>query len=152
MNYYQDSQLRTFLANAPVAVCTGLNELPNLVPGHILMNAARPLLGQQTFQGDFLRGRFYAALDPTDSFSEVYARENLKLDGKVVCVVTREQATALILDGCRYRDKYMAMEDDERWSILCDQISKLQDLAFAEFMEKLEGVALSTSKGPLPNN
>ena len=149
---YQESQLLTYLAKAPVAVCTGLKEIPELVPGQILMNAARPLLGQQTFQGDFLRGRFYASLDPNDSISEIFARENLKLDGKVVFVVVQAQATELILDGCRYRAEYMAMDEDERWSILRDRISKLQDMAVEDFMGKLGKVAASSSQIPQPAN
>ncbi|MFB1634814.1 hypothetical protein [Pseudomonas sp. AP-1] len=143
---YAQSNLLSFLAHAPVAVTTNLDHGTETPSGHILMNAARPLLGQTTFQGDFLRGRFYATLDPEDSISEVFARENLKLDGKVVFVVDRATATELILDGCRYRSQYMAMEEEERWSILRDRISDLQDMPLAGFMDKLAKVKGSATE------
>ncbi len=143
---YAQSNLLSFLAHAPVAVTTNLDHGTETPSGHILMNAARPLLGQTTFQGDFLRGRFYATLDPEDSISEIFARENLKLDGKVVFVVDRATATELILDGCRYRSQYMAMEEEERWSILGDRISDLQDMPLAGFMEKLAKVKGSAAE------
>ncbi|MCH0725997.1 hypothetical protein K9U74_32680, partial [Pseudomonas aeruginosa] len=54
--------------------------------------------------------------------------------------------TELILDGCRYRSQYMAMEEEERWSILRDRISDLQDMPLAGFMDKLAKVKGSATE------
>ncbi|MBM3105617.1 hypothetical protein IIE18_10740 [Pseudomonas sp. V1] len=145
---YAPSKLLTFLAQAPVAITTGF-EHENVVPtGHILMNAARPLLGQGTFQGDFLRGRFYATLDPDDSISEVYARENLKLDGKVVFQVDRATAMELALDGCRYRAQYLEMDEEDLWPILRDKLHDLQNMPLDQFMLKLARATASAAAQP----
>lgn len=100
----------------------------------LLMNAARPLMGHKTLgSGPFLAGRFYAAIDPTDSMAERYVEENRKLDGHVVFFADKKEVIDLILwedkYEARYRDEF---EGDELYEVLNGRVRDLNKLNFGE--------------------
>ena len=119
--------------------------LPVDVPdGWILMNAPRPLLGQKTMEGDFVSGRHYAALDPTDSMTHAYLKENVELDARVLVVVPREMQMEVALHGNEYRDKYMEVEVGQRYEMLSSHLEKLRDLPYGKLSKAIveaKGVA-----------
>ena len=87
----------------------------NLPAGWIIMNAPRPLLGQETAQGDFLTGRYYAAIDPEDEFAQGYIDRNVQ-DGAVVVFVAdtaTQTAMALNLADPDYLPAYLEMDAQE---------------------------------------
>jgi len=54
---------------------------PQGVPEHYLIcNAPRPIIGDMLWEGDFIHGRFYAALDPENPEFDICVRENTALD------------------------------------------------------------------------
>ena len=62
---------------------------PNDVPkGWHIHNAPRPLYGDITWQGDFLSGIFYAALDPQGEQYDWQRQQNESLDATRVIPVT----------------------------------------------------------------
>jgi hypothetical protein len=110
-----------------------VDALPVDVPeGWILMNAPRPLLGQKTMEGAFVSGRHYAALDPEDSMTPGYLKENVALDARLVVAVPREVQMDVALHGNEYRDRYMEFETEQRFEMLSSQLEKLRDLPFGE--------------------
>ena len=52
----------------------------NLPEGWEIWNASRPLRGHKEWQGDFVRGIFYAAIDPDHADASRYRGDNLSLD------------------------------------------------------------------------
>lgn len=70
---------------------------PSQIPEHyIIMNAPRPLAGQDDWTGEFQHGIFYAAVDPSPSRSGYLAfLQNVQRDGWTVEYITEEfiQAT-----------------------------------------------------------
>ena len=104
-------------------------DVPN---GWIVMNAPRPILGQKTMEGDFVSGRHYAALDPADSMTDVYIKENVKLDARVLVVVPREMQMDVALHGNKYRDNYLQVAPGERYEMLSPTLEKLRDLPYDE--------------------
>lgn len=110
-----------------------VDALPVDVPeGWILMNAPRPLLGQKTMEGAFVSGRHYAALDPDDSMTPGYLKENVALDARLVVAVPREVQMEVALHGNEYRDRYMEFEPEQRFEMLSSQLENLRDLPFGE--------------------
>lgn len=72
--------------------------------GAWIFNAPRPLYGAVTWQGEFVHGIFYAAILPADDYAENFIRQNVSLDGWVLCYFSKEdarkQATeSMIRDG-----------------------------------------------------
>ena len=73
--------------------------------GWIILNAPRPLLEQDTWEGDWCHGRHYAAIDPTDSMASVYLRKSLDLDGWVVDYIGQAEIDAHVEAMCeKYPD------------------------------------------------
>lgn len=109
--------------------------------GWIVMNAPRPLLGDQTVEnGEFLDGRFYAAIDPASGMAEVYVRENIKLAASIVMTVPLEQQGAMAIKGSRYEAQYYEMPDDERARAVKPLIAKLQGRPYGELKTLLAEV------------
>lgn len=106
--------------------------------GWIVMNAPRPLLGNQTMEGAFLSGRFYAAIDPLDSMAAAFIKENEKLDARMVVVVSREMQMSMALHGNKYRDQYLALDAQTRFKDLSVTIRKLQDMQYGELLKLME--------------
>src|SRR5471030_2831873 len=106
----------------------------------LVLNAPRPLLGMEVKEnGDFLNGRFYAAIDPADSMAARFLEENRKLAASVVLVASRDEQVAMALLRSEYRDTYYAeMSADERYAALSAQIARLNEKTFGEAKELLE--------------
>lgn len=64
-------------------------DIPQDWPIH---NAPRPLYGTKTWEGDFIHGRFYAAIDPIEEFGEGWAKRNEDLDAYELVFISWEQA------------------------------------------------------------
>jgi hypothetical protein len=60
----------------------------------LIFNAPRPLWGTREWEGDFLHGIFYVAVDPTDARAEMMIKQNAELDGWLCEYVTMEQVRA----------------------------------------------------------
>lgn len=71
--------------------------------GWEVYNAPRPLFGTKTWQGDFICGIFYAAVDPADEYADSWRFENTRNDARLLTFVTREEAMAEALEY--YREK-----------------------------------------------
>lgn len=76
-------------------------DIPQDWPIH---NAPRPLYGTQTWQGDFVHGVFYAAIDPADEFAPGWLTRNEDLDAYELVYMTREQAIEAALNY--YREQF----------------------------------------------
>ncbi len=68
-------------------------------------NAPRPIYGQELWQGDFLSGIFYAAINPFDEFSNGLRYENVMLHASRLVYVTADEHRA---DVERYRSEMVA--------------------------------------------
>ncbi len=60
--------------------------------GHLIHNAPRPLHGDKTWQGDFISGIFYAAIDPDGDGAEWFIQQNQNLDASELRWVTMDEA------------------------------------------------------------
>ena len=67
----------------------------------LIFNAPRPLLGTKTWQGDWVAGVFFAAVNPDDPFRAGWIKENLALDAALLTFVSDEQAQEMVRDYCR---------------------------------------------------
>ena len=89
-------QKRRVIAERPTVVqhdCTGKTAL--ILPDWPIYNAPRPLYGTVTWQGDFVSGIFYAAIDPEDGFGHDMEDQNLALDARVLEYLTEDEAVAM---------------------------------------------------------
>lgn len=117
---------------------------PAEIPGGwIVMNAPRPLLGHQMMNGDFVTGRFYAAIDPNDSMAEKYIEENRKLDARVLVVVPKDVQMEMAMAGNEYRDRYMEFDADKRWECLASKRHAFVDMPFGELSKAIAGVSVA---------
>ena len=73
------SKFKVRITSTPIA--TDGNRIPD---GWIVFNASRPLIGDITWKGDFLRGVHYAAVNPNGEFSKGNIVTNSKLDASIV--------------------------------------------------------------------
>lgn len=81
--------------------------LPDFPAGWIVMNAARPLAGHRTKEGNFLDGRYYAAIDPAGFNAEGMIEQNRDLAAAVVLLVPLDQQIEMALVGNDYRLDYL---------------------------------------------
>jgi len=109
--------------------------------GWLVMNAPRPLLGNETMTGEFVTGRFYAAIDPADIMADKYVEENQNLDARLLVVVPREVQVDLALEGNPYREQYLALDVEERYVRLSGQLEKFKDLPFGELAKLIADVS-----------
>jgi hypothetical protein len=86
-------------------------ERPSHIPKHwIICNAPRPLMGTDTWGGDFRHGIFYAAIDPADEFAEMNLDTNRKLDAWELVFYTEGEARNALKEICKkYADKIDAL-------------------------------------------
>jgi hypothetical protein len=111
--------------------------------GWVVMNAPRPLVGTSVQEGDFLTGRHYSVIDPSDSAAAALIEENRKLAAAVVLVASREEQVAMALLGTasKYRNRYYSeMNADERYAALGEKIRDLNDLMYGQARLMLETV------------
>jgi hypothetical protein len=82
-----------------------VGEWPKNIPNNwTIWNAPRPLYGDTAWQGDFIHGIFYAAIDPDSIFSESNTKDNISLDAWQLEFVTEEYAINKI--KAYYVEKY----------------------------------------------
>jgi hypothetical protein len=62
----------------------------------IILNAPRPLYGHKQWDGPFLHGIFYAAIDPDDDAGNWMLKNSISLDAWVVAYVTFSQKIEMI--------------------------------------------------------
>jgi len=108
-----------------VATMSPFKDLP---PGWIVMNAPRPLLGDELVEnGELAHGRFYAAIDLASSMAERYLDENARLDAHVLFAAEESVLAAMALQAepARYHTNYMALDEAERMEILVHKINDL---------------------------
>lgn len=105
--------------------------------GWVVMNAPRPLVGNETMSGDFLTGRFYAAIDPADYMADKFVEKNRELDARLVVVVSKDTQMEMAMAGNKYRNQYLEMDTDKRWEQLSWQLEKLRDVPFGELKTKI---------------
>ena len=93
------------MGNNRVLFVEGFNDIPGkiadyLARGWTVYNAPRPILGHDTWQGDFRHGVFYAAVapedDPADEFGDTpqFHKRNQDLDGYICQIVTEADVIA----------------------------------------------------------
>jgi len=109
--------------------------LPEFPEGWIVMNAARPLAGHRTKEGEFLDGRYYAAIDPAGFNVEGMIEQNRDLAASVVLPVPVGQQIEMALVGNDYRLDYLTQFTG---ADLHDQIrSKIEALQHSPYHELL---------------
>lgn len=116
-------------------------KLPVDVPaGGVVMNAPRPLLGTSTAEGEFLTGRFYAGIDPSDSYAANWIKENKKLAAVVAEYATMDEQILMALNATEYKSRYLEMLADGKdiSGVTKSMVNKIQDRPYSEAMAMLE--------------
>jgi len=76
-----------------------------------IINAPRPLWGNQTWRGEFRHGIFYAGLDPNDTNHEIDIKNADNLDAWELVYWTPDKAREHLKNDPKYRD-YTTMIDE----------------------------------------
>jgi hypothetical protein len=84
-------------------------------PGWEIYNAPRPLWGTRIWQGDFISGVFYAAIDPNDPEADRFRENNKNLDAVKLEFVTRASVVAEMVQY--YNEKYSPERVDKIFSL-----------------------------------
>lgn len=109
------------------------------LPGDwIVMNASRPLIGHLACNGDYLAGRFYAAIDPNDAMAAKYVEANRKDGAVMVLVASREQRMEMAMLDSPYREAYLEMGKDERLKATHALVMKQHGKPYGELKELLD--------------
>lgn len=110
---------------AQAVVCESLPE--NLPKDWLVMNAPRPILGDQIAQGAFMHGVYYAAINPSVEFAQDLVRRNLMDDARVVFVASKvtQEAMALETISPEYQNAYRKMPDHNRANAISSFVLKL---------------------------
>lgn len=119
-------------------------EAPFDVPSHwLVLNAARPLLGDQTLEnGPWLAGRFYAAIDPTSSMAQRYLKMNRDLAARAVIVLSKDEQLRLALADNEYRERYLERYEGKELYEAVEPIPKLITFSVGE-LRALRGRSLA---------
>ncbi len=119
-----------------VAVSADVNQAPlNVPPNWIVFNAPRPLYGDREWQGDFLHGRFYAAVDPNGDKAEWCIKENKSLDAWVYQFVDAETMRAMVRQY--YIDGYFKGDAEKTDKAMGRLTAEQIRGAFANFLDKM---------------
>jgi len=86
---------------------------PEDVPaGWPIFNAPRPLVGTMAWNGDFIHGRFYVAVDLSDAiYAKTMIKRNIELDAWLIEYITEEEASQSVIDY--YSSKYDAADFED---------------------------------------
>jgi len=122
------------------AVVTSADPMPGVTVGAnwVIMNASRPLLGTETMSnGEFLDGRYYAAIDPADDMAEAYLSENVKNSASVVFVADKEALNTMALNTVSPDSvgAYLEMDPEERDIALRGFVLRLNNKTYGELKE-----------------
>ena len=110
----------------------------DVASGWIVMNAPRPLAGHLTTDnGEFLSGRFYAAIDPADTTAASFVEANIKLDACVVICASKAVQVDMALVGHRYADRYRSEFSGDDLFKAVNPDRHLRDLPYAELQSRL---------------
>jgi hypothetical protein len=94
-----------------------IGERPKDVPeGWSIWNAPRPLYGHKNWQGDFLHGRFYVAVEPDGDFADRFIKENISLDAWQIEYITEDEAINRI--KAEYPEELAEIERMERGELI----------------------------------
>lgn len=116
------------------------HDLKKFLAGWTIMVAHRPLLGDIEEIGHNVYGRHWVAIDPSNEVYDSILEHNRKLSGRIVLPITKEMLTQVALIGNKYKDRYMEMEVDERYSLLSPKVRKLEGLPHKELVNRLREV------------
>lgn len=118
--------------------------------GWIVMNAARPIVGDETAQGEFLKGRSYAAIDLSSEFAAQNIETNRKLDAAIVLKVTRTQFQAIAVKQIpeKYWDKWKEMTYVDQLQAIEPYYDKIKDLPYSEAKALLAEIGDGTALAP----
>lgn len=67
----------------------------------LIFCAPRPLFGTKTWEGDWVAGRFFAAVNPDDPFRGGWIKENKSLHAALLTFVSDERGQEMVRDYCR---------------------------------------------------
>ncbi|WP_156915980.1 hypothetical protein [Desulfatirhabdium butyrativorans] len=88
-----------------LAVSIDKNQAPiDVPPNWIIFNAPRPLYGDKEWQGDFIHGRFYVAVDPNGDQAAWCVQQNKAMDAWVYQYVDKDTMRAMVRQS--YIDGY----------------------------------------------
>lgn len=126
--------VRDALADTQVALRMG--DMGVEVPeGHIVMNASRPLPGHQTGEGDFMHGRFYSFIDPTQPDALRLIENAKSLDGWVAIAGDEAAVKGLALKDIQSKSpQYSALYDR-----LKERSPERADRVLVESLQNLKG-------------
>jgi hypothetical protein len=126
---------------------------PGFRPDWITMNATRPLLGDLVCEnGPYLRGRWYACIDPSVEFAGELVKRNLRNEGKVVLLASAALQEAMAIESylLRYKTAYQAMEPPVRTRVLTPFVEKLnQGRKYGELAYLMAEASRRTSEDAL---
>lgn len=115
------------------AVFTDTQPIDGVPADWIIMNAPRPLVGDKlTEGGEFLDGRFYAAIDPNASTFALYVNQNVKSAAAIVMVIPKDKQAAMAISGTKYEAQYKALPAEQRARAVQPLINKLQGKTYGE--------------------
>lgn len=133
--------------NAPVdldqikAIFTDTQPMDGVPADWIIMNAPRPLVGDKLMEnGDFLDGRFYAAIDPKASTFALYVNQNVKDAAAIVMVIPKDKQAAMAISGTKYEAMYKGLPVDQRARAVQPMINKLQGKTYGELKALMASV------------
>lgn len=151
------------LADTKVALRMG--DMGIEVPeGHIVMNASRPLPGHQTGEGDFMHGRFYSFIDPTQPDALRLIENAKSLDGWVAIAGDEAAVKGLALKDIQSKSpEYSAMYDrlkerspERADRVLVESLQNLKGKTFGEISAYLtqpaEQTPVSTPAARIPES
>lgn len=138
------------------AVVTTGNPMPSVSVGvdWVIMNASRPLMGTETTSnGEFLDGRYYAAIDPADSMAQAYVDENVKNGASVVFDASKETLNTMALNTISSDSvgAYLEMDPEERDIALRGFVLRLNNKTYGELKElAAKGMPVAAAVDPEP--
>jgi hypothetical protein len=101
----------------------------------IVMNASRPIMGDRMEQdGEFIHGRFYAAIPHDNEFADYNVKENAILHGVILYNVDEATLTQVALDNVagKFASRFDDLTPDKKASQVRYWIFKLEGASFAD--------------------
>ena len=110
---------------------------PEIPEGWVLMNAARPLVGNLQYEGDFLSGRYYAALDPSDEYFENRIKQNVNLDASVVLQATKDEISLMAMNVSKHKNEYLQIAARRNEPVYAVRLGEVDNLPYAQASQLL---------------